>query len=225
MVERDPLIFKDKIFLHFENILMKDILLSDLLKQETKVNHQQLEKLLVKQMRLINTIEGYVKLLQLFYSYFGALEEKINYFILPIQMEEEHSFQRRKAIRLADDIIASGGIVNKKCADKDLPEIRNHLEAFGALYVIEGSTLGGRVITKMMQRQIATESLEGFSFFNGYGDDTEYRWSSFRELLNDQAHNDDDKKVVVQAADDTFAKFKGWIEKNPLTYFFTAIEK
>ena len=193
---------------------MRHILLADLLKQETKVNHQQLEKLLVRQMRSIHTKEGYIELLQLFYSYFGALEEKINHFILPHQMEEEHTFQRRKTIRLAEDIKALGGIVNEKCGEKDLPEIRSDLEAFGALYVIEGSTLGGRVITKMMQRQMNTDSLEGFSFFNGYGDDTERRWSSFKELLNDQGQNDADKKLVVSTADETFAKFKKWIEKN-----------
>lgn len=224
MAEGDLVIFTDKTFLHFNYITMKDILLADLLKQETKVNHQQLEKLLVKQMRSIDTREGYVKLLQLFYSYFGALEEKINRFILPHQMEVDHSFQRRKTIRIAEDIIASGGTVNEKCSDKYLPEIRNHLEAFGALYVIEGSTLGGRVITKMMQRQMDTDSLEGFSFFNGYGDDTEHRWSSFRELLNDQVHSKVDKKLVVKAADDTFAKFHRWIEKNPVNGFVTAKE-
>lgn len=195
---------------------MKDILLSDLLKQETKVNHQQLEKLLVSQMRSINTKEGYVKLLQIFYSYFGALEEKINHSIPVQQMEEEHSFQRRKTERIAEDIKVLSGVVNEKCGDIYLPEIRNHLEAFGALYVIEGSTLGGRVITKMMQRQVGSDSLEGFSFFNGYGGDTERRWASFRELLNDQAKNDEDKMLVVQAANETFAKFKTWIEANPI---------
>lgn len=195
---------------------MKDILLADLLKEETKVNHQQLEKLLVSQMRSIKTKDGYVKLLQLFYSYFGALEEKINHFIMAHEMEEQHSFQRRKTDRLSEDINGLGGIVNKKCGDIDLPKISNDLEAYGALYVIEGSTLGGRVITKMMQRQIGTDSLEGFSFFNGYGDDTERRWACFRESLNDQGKSDEDKVLVVRAANETFAKFKRWIETNPI---------
>lgn len=195
---------------------MNDILLADLLKQETKVNHQQLEKILVKQMRLISNQPEYVKLLQLFYSYFGALEEKINQFILPHQMEEEHQFQRRKTTKIAEDIVASGGTVNNKCADGDLPKIKDHLQAFGALYVIEGSTLGGRVIAKMMQRQMDTNTLEGFTFFHGYGDETESRWARFRELLNAQPDNAEDKEVVIRAADETFEKFKLWIEKNPL---------
>lgn len=195
---------------------MKDILLANLLKQETKVNHQQLEKLLVKQMRLISRKEEYVKLLQIFYSYFGALEEKINKYILPHHLEEKHHFQRRKTDRIADDILVSGGVVREKARECDLPEINNHLQALGALYVIEGSTLGGRVITKMMQRQMETDSMEGFTFFHGYGDETESRWATFKELLNDPARNTADKEIVIRAADHTFAKFHMWMEKNSL---------
>ena len=194
---------------------MLNLPLSDLLKQETKVNHQQLEKLLIKQMRLISNKIGYVKLLQLFYSYFGALEEIINQYILPQQMEEDHHFQRRKTDRIAEDIIVSGGTVPEKCTDEDLPEIRNVLQAFGALYVIEGSTLGGSVIAKMMQRQINTDAKDGFTFFYGYGEETESRWAIFQQLLNNQSVNKADKEVVLQAADETFGKFKLWIEKKP----------
>lgn len=195
---------------------MTDQPVAELLKQETKVNHQQLEKLLVKQMRIITRKEDYVKLLQLFYSYFGALEDKINQFILSHKIEEEHSFQRRKTKSIADDIVASGGTVNEKCADEYLPEIKNDLQAFGALYVIEGSTLGGRVIAKMMQRQMDMNAIEGFTFFHGYGDETESRWAAFKELLNDQVNSNADKEDVVSAADETFAKFHSWIEKNPV---------
>ena len=195
---------------------MTDLLLAELLKNETKVNHQQLEKSLVKQMRLINTREEYVKLLQVFYGYFGALEEKINEFILPHHLEEEHQFQRRKTKNIAEDIDVYGGSIPEKATDKDLPEITNHLQAFGALYVIEGSTLGGKVIAKMMQRQMEMDAKEGFSFFHGYGDETESRWASFKELLNNQATDIIEKEKVVKAADETFAKFQMWIDKNPV---------
>ncbi len=192
---------------------MFDLPLSDLLKQETKVTHQQLEKSLVKQLRLISNREEYASLLQLFYSYFGALEERINKFVLPAMMKQEHDFQRRKTNLLAEDIIASGGTVDEKCTDEDLPEIKNTLQSFGALYVIEGSTLGGRVICKMLQRQMDIKTLDGFTFFNGYGDETEYMWGKFRALLNAQANNRHEKEIILQTADETFAKFQLWIAK------------
>ena len=194
---------------------MSDLPLADLLKIETKVNHQQLEKSLIKQMRLITTPEHYVKLLQLFYGYFGALEEKINEFILPHHLEEEHQFQRRKTKNIEDDIHSYGGTIPEKATDEDLPEITNHLQAFGALYVIEGSTLGGKVIAKMMQRQMETDAIEGFTFFHGYGDETESRWAAFKKLLNKQSSDIVEKDKVVGAADETFAKFHSWIDKYP----------
>lgn len=197
---------------------MTELLLAELLKKETKVNHQQLEKALVKQMRLINTKGEYIKLLQLFYGYFGALEEKINEFILPHNLEEEHEFQRRKTKKIVEDIDVYSGVIPEKATDEDLPEITNQLQAFGALYVIEGSTLGGKVIAKMMQRQMETDAIEGFTFFHGYGDETESRWASFKELLNKQATDISEKEKVVKAADETFAKFQMWVDKNPVVH-------
>ena len=67
-----------------------------------------------------------------------------------------------------------------------------------------------------MQRQMDTNTLEGFTFFHGYGDETESRWAKFRELLNAQADGLEDKEIIIRAADETFEKFKCWIEKNPL---------
>lgn len=187
------------------------ISLSDLLKQSTKINHQQLEKVMVKQLRLVKTNEDYIKLLQLFYSYFGGLEEKINLYITPFKLEND--FQRRKAARLSDDIKMLGGEIKEKAQNEDLPLIVNHLQAFGALYVLEGSTLGGRVIVKMLQRQLNTFENIGFTFFNGYNEKTEEMWASFKELLNKQPQNAEETEQVLNTANETFLKFKLCFEK------------
>jgi heme oxygenase len=185
--------------------------LADLLKQGTKINHQQLEKLMVKQLRLVKTNEDYIKLLQLFYSYFGGLEDKINLYISPGTFESD--FQRRKAARLSEDIKMLGGGINEKTQNEDLPQIENQLQAFGALYVLEGSTLGGRVIVKMLQSQMNTLNNIGFTFFKGYNDETEERWASFKELLNKQPQNTTETEQVVSAANETFEKFTLCFEK------------
>lgn len=184
--------------------------LSELLKDATKTNHQQLEKIVVKKLKLISNDEEYIQFLQAFYSYFGALEDKIDQ-LIPTGLE--HDFQRRKTERLADDIKIFGGIVPEKVADTELPEIKNSLQAYGALYVIEGSTLGGRVIAKMLHKQLDTDQQEGFSFFTGYGELTESRWATFKELLNRQPANQNENEQILAAADRTFAKFKSWMEK------------
>ena len=191
---------------------MAHYLLSEQLKQYTLSNHQQLEKSLITQMRSINTHEEYVKFLQFFYSYFGALEDKINQYIGAAQLVDH--LQRRKTESLLNDIKTIRGIIPEKAKDADLPKIENHLQAFGALYVIEGSTLGGKIISKMMAKQLNIENNKGLSFFSGYGEETERMWASFKELLNRQPQNEADAELIINAANDTFAKFKLWIEKN-----------
>jgi heme oxygenase len=54
-------------------------------------------------------------------------------------------------------------------------------EAFGALYVIEGSSLGGRVILKELKRRKV--SLAGLRFLDPYGHQTAARWKAFLTVL------------------------------------------
>jgi heme oxygenase len=186
--------------------------LSEQLKQFTRPNHQQLEKMLVTHLRSLSSTEEYVKLLQLFYSYFGGLEDKINQYI-GADLLSDYS-QRRKTESIVSDIKKLGGTIHAKAKDHSLPKIENVLHAFGALYVIEGSTLGGKVISQMIAKKLNIENAAGMTFFNGYGDDTELMWASFRELLNSQFQNQSDIDVIISSADDTFFNFKLWIERN-----------
>ncbi|MES2265278.1 MAG: biliverdin-producing heme oxygenase [Bacteroidota bacterium] len=185
-------------------------MLSDRLKEETKTNHQILEKALVARMKAIRSTQGYADLLKIFYGYFGGLEEKLNQTIDKTLLPDND--KRRKTQAIADDITALGSEVPPK-ADRDhLPQINNHLEALGALYVIEGSTLGGKIISKMMQQQLNLGD-KGLSFFTSYGDNTEAMWNTFKDALNKQVQSPGQEAVVIAAANDTFLKFGEWFEK------------
>ncbi len=192
---------------------MSNSLLSEQLKLDTQANHQQLEKVLIGQMRSILTTEAYIKLLNLFYAYFGALEDKIDQHLGKTQLDDYS--KRRKSNCLLNDITDLGGHTPQKVNDFHLPEIKNHLQAFGALYVIEGSTLGGKIIAKIIAKQLnLINDNSGLSFFFGYGDETEKMWEDFKEVLNRQPQTQADAALLINAADDTFVKFKLWIEKN-----------
>ena len=184
---------------------------TDKIKEATLIQHQQVEKTLVSKMKAIRSMEGYVDLLKIFYGYFGGLEQKINSYINTSNLQDHH--QRRKTDAMADDIKALGGILPVKADDNSLPAINNALKAFGALYVIEGSTLGGSIISKMMQQHLQFEGQKGLSFFNGYGEQTHQMWAGFKAALNAAVTTADDETVVLQAANDTFGHFKQWMEK------------
>ncbi|MCO5936601.1 biliverdin-producing heme oxygenase [Mucilaginibacter sp. RB4R14] len=184
-------------------------MLSDKLKEETKANHQILEKRLVSQLKAIRSQQEYANLLKLFYGYFGGLEVKINQAIDKNLLPDND--ERRKTQAIADDITALGGDVPAKADCDALPRIKNHLEALGALYVIEGSTLGGKIISKMMQQQLSLD--KGLSFFTSYGDNTVTMWDTFKNALDSQAENPEQEAVIIAAANETFFKFGEWFEK------------
>lgn len=184
---------------------------TDTIKEVTQTQHQQLEKALVAKMKAIRSMQGYVDLLKMFYGYFGGLEQQINRYINSSYLHDYD--QRRKTNAMADDIIALQDSVPVTASGNDLPAINNSLQAFGALYVIEGSTLGGSIISKMMQQHLQFNGQKGLSFFNGYGEQTHQMWTGFKTALNAAVKNADDAKVVTQAANDTFAGFKNWMEK------------
>lgn len=66
-------------------------------------------------------------------------------------------------------------------------------EALGFLYVLEGSSLGGRVITKGLISRGA--SLAGLSFLDPYGRDIGERWRSFILVLEREGGRDADGVV------------------------------
>jgi len=185
---------------------------TDELKEATLSNHQQTEKQLILRMKAMRSIDAYVSLLQMFYSYFGGLEQQINSFIGEKEMADYS--QRRKADAIAADIKTLGGTVPALADSSELPAIDTLPKAFGALYVIEGSTLGGKIIAGMMRQHFTFNGNEGLSFFSGYGDNTDAMWTSFKTKLNAIASTAENRQEITEAANQTFEKFGEWIAKS-----------
>jgi heme oxygenase len=56
----------------------------------------------------------------------------------------------------------------------------------GTLYVIEGATLGGEVISRCLKSHLELGPDSGGRFFHGYGDAvvTRHNWQTFRSFAN-----------------------------------------
>ena len=79
--------------------------------------------------------------------------------------------------------------------------------AMGALYVLEGSTLGGRVIGRHIS---ATHGLtgDGLAYYSGHGARTGAMWLAFRTRLDTF---DGQAAEVVAAANGTFDAMRAWL--------------
>ena len=120
-----------------------------------------------------------------------------------------------KTAWLREDLDRLGGV-------PDLPEAHapdwTVPEALGALYVIEGSTLGGRIIARELARSIGVTPEAGGRFYASYGDARGPMWTAFKGAL-DRLGESRPEAVddVVRAASDTFDVLRTWMEAPVLT--------
>lgn len=181
------------------------------LRTETKSIHQALEKALIPGIKQATTPEAYAGILKTFYGYVKGMEA-----LLDAQLSDSivpAYTQRRKSNAIQKDL-KSLNCTGTLAVATDLPTVSNISQALGAMYVLEGSTLGGRLITKMLMQNLGLTDTKQLQFFSGYGDQTEAMWGSFLQTLTKHAEDEHAQNEIIHAAAETFSKFKRWIERS-----------
>ncbi|PWB35320.1 biliverdin-producing heme oxygenase [Pseudomonas sp. SDI] len=93
-----------------------------------------------------------------------------------------------------------------------IPLIRCEDSALGAMYVIEGATLGGQVLKRAMAERLHIDAGNGGAFLDVYGQATGPLWRSFLGFLASAVTRPQQHEVVVAAAIDTFSSFERWLD-------------
>jgi heme oxygenase len=177
---------------------------SDHLKANTADAHLALERDMILHLRKIAGIGDYLRLLDFMHGYYEPLEERLHKFV-DITLYQSH------AANIRSDIfnLHPGFRLSPKRAT-ELPDIDSPHKGTGVLYVLEGSTLGGQIITKMLTKQLHLDGTYGFSFYNPYGEGTMKKWQNFKATLNGGLTYDD-QQAIIDGANDTFSSLKRWI--------------
>ena len=115
---------------------------------------------------------------------------------------------RRKAALIRDDLAALG--MEPEPAGPLVPEWSRRAAAIGALYVLEGATLGGQVISRHL-KSLGLEPGQGASFFNAYGPRTGDMWKAFQESATRGVRSEGDAEPAVAGALAMFDLFAGWM--------------
>lgn len=186
-------------------------MLSDRLRNETREAHVSVEALIIPKIKKLDSANAYADLLRIFYGFFKPVEEKIAAIITNQELPDVD--KRRKAETIIEDIDFIGEQKpDTEC--NDLPAITSRTMALGAMYVLEGSTLGGQHLTKMISGKMNFTGTEGVTFFSGYGSNTMSMWSNFRIYMDKFTGSATAENEVIESANETFMKFKNWIERN-----------
>jgi heme oxygenase len=122
---------------------------------------------------------------------------------------------RRKAPLLRADLLALGwtaGDVRTVPVCADLPELATFAAAFGALYVLEGATLGGQIVARQVHDALGIDEASGASFHACYRGRTGEMWRSFRGALEGFCADDEPRTgEALEAAAATFETFECWL--------------
>jgi heme oxygenase (biliverdin-IX-beta and delta-forming) len=171
-------------------------MVSEYLKQNTAEYHDAAEKLFNSE-KIFNktfTLEDYKKIIHTNYLMLLHSEDKI--FDRLSEMAEKLQLDQRKKLPLIEKDIKSLSLKNKEAGH--IIEFNNEHEALGAMYVIEGSTLGGNVIAKQLSKTEGFDQVT-FNFFGCYQENTGSMWKNFKEVLDTEVKEENYNEVLSGA--------------------------
>lgn len=151
------------------------------LRSSTRPLHDDIERLLALEAPM--ELGRYQAIIGGFHSFLSRWEQDL---LAALPPSLQGWFQERGRARFAaDDLgyLASLGLPAARPAPAAQPDLQDAglASVFGSMYVIEGSALGGQVITPKLQRDMGLEPGRGASYFHGYGGRTGAMWREFRQ--------------------------------------------
>jgi heme oxygenase len=173
------------------------------LRAATHSRHEHIERLLGFDAPM--PLARYADILRGFHRFLSAWEPEVRQ-ALPARLQAWLDERGRH-----DALAADLACLEAEAAEHPLPALPACLPeasvpaAFGSLYVIEGSALGGQVIAARLKRELGLEPGRGASYFHGHGERTGAMWREFRQLAEAEIGADPiRRRQACRAAQQTF---------------------
>jgi heme oxygenase len=183
----------------------------EVLKAETELIHQSVEQvsLLKKIITHEITLQEYKKLLVIFYGFINPCEKKIQATFPSLLIAREKS-----SLLCADLSVLQELAPNLTTFCDSLPVMTTEAETYGYLYVMEGATLGGQVITQALNNNPHLPENMTTLYFNPYGKDTRSKWGNFSAELSQKYVTAAQYQQVISGAVATFTALLYWLQRN-----------
>lgn len=171
------------------------------LRNATATAHSMLEDLPLSQSLVSQQVS--LRDHAMYLSYMKEVMIVYDHTILPqIESFIPDATQRKKLPALLADLtyLERQGVEIVPAPVVNLPQVAGVAALMGMAYVIEGSTLGGRVIARHLQKKLGLNETNGASFFAGHGENTGKMWTAFLESLTRCAAKGDNAHRVIDGA-------------------------
>jgi heme oxygenase len=179
--------------------------LADRLKRETRDAHDAIEAV-VEALRPFDDRARYARFLSRSLGFYRPVEREL-------AAAGILDPARAKCGWIERDLEALGAAI-------DVPEASfrpplDRAARFGSAYVLEGATLGGRILVARVRERLGLSTESGARFLAGYGDRTGAMWTTFREtLLREIPASEGD--ALVDGARVTFREYGLWLGRPDL---------
>ena len=191
------------------NVTLQLPLLSRL-RTETRDRHDAIEQTLLL-MDDDLTLEAYKCRLEQFLGFYKPLEERLLDGRGPLAPWLDVQ-ARRKTPLLEADVTALGQDAARLPVCTTLPSLASAAACFGCLYVLEGATLGGVIISGHVGQKLGISPAAGGAFFDGDGEQTGAMWQQFRTAISAFSRQSEAQDAVVASARATFEALQHWCE-------------
>lgn len=192
-------------------------LVMTLLKAETTPAHKQLERTgsFVRLFEPDYSMQEYRELLCHFYGFFTVVEP-----LVFDDLSEQHKSVLSHKVKvglLAKDLFVLGmdeTTLNNLPRCIELPPASSFAQKMGVLYVLEGSTLGGRIISKRLKDHFGLEVQDKLNYYSCYGENIGVEWKKFQTFMGSEFEDKENEITeVIAAANDTFLSLHKWLDK------------
>ena len=186
-------------------------MITERLKSETRPQHEALETVAFSKKIMDGSLglAEYKVLLSHNYIVNSLIEEKLQAMHEFKTIEGLNFDQRLKTDKLIADLEVLQ--LDKEALDAQKPhfELNDKYEALGAFYVLEGSTLGGAMISRQLVKNENLKEVSDFHYYGVYGELVGPMWKAFQQvLINEADGNTDNENKMVKKAAETFDLMK-----------------
>jgi len=186
------------------------------LREETRQEHELTESAF-DLAQVTESVEAYRAVVARNFGFYAAFEPHL-WRAVPWSELQLSSEERRKAGTLRADLTALGfseaEIEALPTCDR-LPSLVTPERAIGAMYVLEGSTLGGQIIGREIDRRLGLSPENGAAFFASYAAQIGTRWRAFGAAVERYAEAGGDINGMINGARATFSAYRDWLLSRP----------
>jgi heme oxygenase len=173
--------------------------------------HQRLEKRLDVKTRFSH-LGAYRAHLERMWGFYAPVEQRLGVDGFGGALTDYEA--RRKLPLLTRDLIALGAdpgavMLMEQC--RAVPACPDPAAAFGCMYVLEGATLGGRMLLPLVESRLELSAQRGAAFLASYGEAVAMMWRSFGAALDAWCKVPERAACAARTAVATFDALDAWL--------------